>query len=58
MAGGNPPAADGTFPIRDLQDSADPAGARYLSCTFGTQTPIAYARNDTGNPVNYAISTS
>ena len=49
----NPPAADGTFTIRDLQDCADPAGARYLSCTFGTQTPIAYARNDTGNPVNY-----
>ena len=49
----NPPAADGTFTINDLQDCADPAGARYLSCTFGAQTPIAYARNDAGNPVNY-----
>ena len=49
----NPPAADGTFTISDLQDCADPAGARYLSCTFGAQTPIAYARNDAGDPVNY-----
>ena len=49
----NPPAADGTFTISDLQDCADPAGARYLSCTFGTQTPIVYARNDAGDPVNY-----
>ena len=49
----NPPAADGTFTISDLQDCADPDGARYLSCTFGAQTPIAYARNDAGNPVNY-----
>ena len=49
----NPPAADGTFTISDLQDCADPNGARFLSCTFGAQTPIAYARNDTGDPVNY-----
>ena len=49
----NPPAADGTFTITDLQDCADPDGARYLSCTFGAQTPIAYARNDASNPVNY-----
>ena len=49
----NPPAADGTFTITDLQDCADPDGARYLSCTFGAQTPIPYARNDAGNPVNY-----
>ena len=49
----NPPAADGTFTISDLQDCADPAGVRYLSCTFGTQTPIVYARNDAGDPVNY-----
>ena len=49
----NPPAADGTFTISDLQDCTDPAGARYLSCTFGAQTPIAYARNDAGDPVNY-----
>ena len=49
----NPPAADGTFTISDLQDCADPAGARYLSCTFGAQTPIVYARNDAGDPVNY-----
>ena len=49
----NPPAADGTFTISDLQDCADPDGARYLSCTFGAQTPVVYARNDTGDPVNY-----
>ena len=49
----NPPAADGTFTISDLQDCADPAGVRYLSCTFGAQTPVVYARNDTGDPVNY-----
>ena len=49
----NPPAADGVFTISDLQDCADLDGARFLSCTFGAQTPIAYARNDVGDPVNY-----
>ncbi len=49
----NPPAADGTFTISDLQDCADPVGARFLSCTFSAQTPIAYAQNDADNPVNY-----
>ena len=49
----NPPAADGNFTISDLQDCADPDGARFLSCTFDTQTPIAYAQNDAGDPVNY-----
>ena len=49
----NPPAADGIFTISDLQDCADPDGVRFLSCTFGAQTPIAYARNNAGNPVNY-----
>ena len=49
----NPPAADGIFTISDLQDCADPVGARFLSCTFGAQTPIAYAQNDVGDPVNY-----
>ena len=49
----NPPITDGTFTINDLQDCADPAGVRYLSCTFGAQTPITYARNDAGEPVNY-----
>ena len=49
----NPPAADGTFTISDLQDCTDPDGARFLSCTFGAQTPVVYARNDTGDPVNY-----
>ena len=49
----NPPAADGTFTINDLQDCADPVGARFLSCTFDAQTPIAYAQNDAGDPVNY-----
>ena len=49
----NPPAADGIFTISDLQDCTDPAGARYLSCTFNAQTPVVYARNDTGDPVNY-----
>ena len=49
----NPPAADGTFTISDLQDCTDPDGARFLSCTFGAQTPVVYARNDAGQPVNY-----
>ena len=49
----NPPITGGTFTISDLQDCADPAGVRYLSCTFGAQTPIVYARNDAGDPVNY-----
>ena len=49
----NPPAADGIFTISDLQDCADPVGARFLSCTFDNQTPIAYAQNDAGDPVNY-----
>ena len=49
----NPPGADGIFTLSDLQDCADPAGVRYLSCTFGAQTPITYARNDAGQPVNY-----
>ena len=49
----NPPAADGVFTISDLQDCADLDGARFLSCTFDAQTPIAYARNDVGDPVNY-----
>ena len=49
----NPPATDDTFTISDLQDCANPVGARFLSCTFGPQTPIAYAQNDAGNPVNY-----
>ena len=49
----NPPAADGIFTISDLQDCTDPAGARFLSCTFDAQTPIAYAQNDAGDPVNY-----
>ena len=49
----NPPAADGIFTISDLQDCADPIGARFLSCTFDTQTPITYAQNDAGDTVNY-----
>ena len=49
----NPPAADGIFTISDLQDCTDPDGARFLSCTFDAQTPIAYAQNDDGDPVNY-----
>ena len=49
----NPPASDGIFTISDLQDCADPVDARFLSCTFGAQTPIAYAQNDVGDPVNY-----
>ena len=49
----NPPATDGSFTISDLQDCADPDGARFLSCTFDAQMPIAYAQNDAGDPVNY-----
>ena len=49
----NPPAIDGTFTLTALQDCADPAGVRYLSCTFGAQTPVTYARNNTGDRVNF-----
>ena len=49
----NPPAADGIFTISNLQDCSDPVGARFLSCTFDAQTPIAYVQNDAGDPVNY-----
>ena len=49
----NPPVVDGIFTISDLQDCTDPDGARFLSCTFDAQTPIAYAQNDAGDPVNY-----
>ena len=49
----NPPASAGTFTISNLQDCSDPVGARFLSCTFDAQTPIAYAQNDAGDPVNY-----
>ena len=49
----NPPAIDGIFTLSVLQDCADPAGVRYLSCTFGAQTPVTYARNDIGDRVNF-----
>ena len=49
----NPPTADSIFTISDLQDCLDPVGARFLSCTFDAQTPIAYAQDDAGDPVNY-----
>ena len=48
-----PPTIDGIFTLSVLQDCADPDGVRYLSCTFGAQTPITYARNDTGDRVNF-----
>ena len=49
----NPPAIDGIFTLSVLQDCADPAGVRYLSCTFDAQTPVTYARNDFGERVNF-----
>lgn len=49
----SPPAADGTFTIADLQDCGDVDGRRFLSCAYGSATPIPYARNEAGNPVEF-----
>ena len=49
----SPPAADGIYTVNNLQDCDDPAGRRFLSCTFGPTTTIPFVRNDTGNPVEF-----
>ncbi len=48
-----PPAVSGTYSADDLQDCADPDGARYLSCTFSKQTAIPYAFDPSNNPINF-----
>ena len=49
-----PPATPGNYGIADMQDCANPAGARFLPCAYGGNTAIRYATNDTGDPVNFA----
>ncbi len=49
----NPPAADGSFTITSLQDCADPAGARFLPCSFSADTLIPHVFNATGDPATF-----
>ena len=49
-----PPATPGNYGIADMQDCANPAGARFLPCAYGGNTAIRYATTDTGDPVNFA----
>ena len=47
-----PPATAGDYGIGSLQDCADPAGARYLSCTFPSTSRIPFAFTTAGTPVS------
>ena len=49
-----PPAAAGNYGIGDLQDCANPTGARFLPCAYSGNTAIRYAFNAAGEPVNFA----
>ena len=49
----NPPATSDKFDIANLQDCDNENGARYLSCSFGTQTQIKFAYGSDGNRVNF-----
>ena len=49
-----PPATAGNYGIADMQDCADPAGARFLPCVYSGNTTLRYATNDIGEPVNFA----
>ena len=49
-----PPATPGNYGITDMQDCADPAGARFLPCAFSGNTAIRYAFNDIGEHVNFS----
>ena len=49
-----PPATAGNYGIADLQDCANPTGARFLPCAYSGNTTIRYATNDAGEPVNFA----
>ena len=50
----SPPSTPGNYGIADLQDCADPAGARFLPCAFTENITIRYATNAAGEPVNFA----
>ena len=50
----SPPTTPGNYGIADMQDCADPAGARFLPCAFTAATTIRYATNAVGEPVNFA----
>ena len=50
----SPPSTPGNYGIADLQDCADPAGARFLPCAFTEEITIRYATNAAGEPVNFA----
>ena len=49
-----PPATAGNYGIADMQDCADPAGARFLPCVYSGNTTLRYATNDIGEPVSFA----
>ncbi len=48
-----PPATSGIYTISELQECADENGLRFLSCSFGSTTPIPYASTDTGDPITF-----
>ena len=48
------PSTPGNYGIADLQDCADPAGARFLPCAFTEDITIRYATNAAGEPVKFA----
>ena len=47
----NPPATNGNFDIANLQDCDDEDGARFLPCSFNSQSPVPYAYDSEGNPM-------
>ncbi len=49
----SPPASSGNYTVAQLQDCDDPTGPRFLSCSFSSETPIPYARSDTGDALTY-----
>ena len=49
----NPPTTSDDYDIANLQDCNNENGARYLSCSFGAQTPIKFAYDSDGNRVNF-----
>ena len=53
MLAENPPAADTTLNITDLQDCSTAGGARFLSCSDGPATRIPFASTDSGAPLTY-----
>ncbi len=49
----SPPASSGSFSINNLQDCADVDGARHLPCVYDADTPIPYAFDTGGNPIDF-----